>query len=387
MREEITTTIFDYFIFLGVFQGIFLSWFFLKTGSKENKANLYQGLLIFFLSITIFEELLNNTGYIVRMLPISNYSEPCNFTFAPLIYLYIRNCFKSAGGKHSWVHFIPAFFWLGYMFFAFIQPNELKYNSYVETKQPDWEYLEVQLKISDDPLGLRSYINQLTLFQFVVYLFFSIRLLFNKAKELKQSFFKPENEQLLIIRNTLFHFVIIFFIYLGTKLYFGMHSDIGGYLIASYISFMIFYTSYNVMLRSDYFSHPQSLFNFPNVKYKKSSLTDVAKNDIYKKIKLQMEGQKFFKDNLASLSGLATEIKESTHHVSQVINEKFDMTFFELIAFYRIDEAKRLLIEDSAKKITIEELSERVGYNSKSSFNTAFKKLSKQTPSEFRKNL
>ena len=62
---------FDLVIFLGVFQGIFLSWFFIRSGRKEVRANLYQGLLILALSMSMFEELLNNTGYIVQVLSIS----------------------------------------------------------------------------------------------------------------------------------------------------------------------------------------------------------------------------------------------------------------------------------------------------------------------------
>jgi AraC-like DNA-binding protein len=105
------------------------------------------------------------------------------------------------------------------------------------------------------------------------------------------------------------------------------------------------------------------------------------------KIKNEMETNTYFKDNLASMSNLANMLNETTHHISQVINEKFGKNFFELLAFYRVEEAKKLLREDTDKKITVEELSELVGYNSKSSFNKAFKSLTSMTPSEFRKQL
>ncbi len=91
MRSEIHVGIFDAFIFLGVFQGFFLSWFFIKSVQNTRKANLYQGLLLLSLSLCIFEEWLNNTGYIVKVLAISNFSEPLNFALTPLFYLYIRS--------------------------------------------------------------------------------------------------------------------------------------------------------------------------------------------------------------------------------------------------------------------------------------------------------
>ena len=77
-------------------------------------------------------------------------------------------------------------------------------------------------------------------------------------------------------------------------------------------------------------------------------------------------------------------MNESPHHVSQVINEKLNQSFFEMLATHRVHEAKTILKTPLGKKLTIEEVAEQVGYNSKSAFNTAFKKITAQTPSTFR---
>jgi YesN/AraC family two-component response regulator len=107
---------------------------------------------------------------------------------------------------------------------------------------------------------------------------------------------------------------------------------------------------------------------------------------ILKNIILEFETREYFLENLASLSGLAKKIGESTHHVSQVLNEKLNKSFFELLASYRVEMAKKILREDKENKLTIEEISEMVGYNSKTAFNNVFKKLTEKTPSEFRKS-
>jgi AraC-like DNA-binding protein len=179
--------------------------------------------------------------------------------------------------------------------------------------------------------------------------------------------------------------VILFLLFLSTKLYFGMRSDIGGYIIASYISFMIYAISYQVLSKSDYFIKPESLFPFPSLKYQKSSLSEKDKEDILARIKKEMELNKYFTNNLASLSGLSKILNESPHHVSQVINEKLGKNFFDLLAYYRVEHAKKLISEDKYGKYTVEELAEMVGYNSKSSFNIAFKKYTSKTPSEYRR--
>jgi len=386
MRTDVHVSIFDVFIFLGVFQGLLLSWFFIKNGSNDRKANLFQGLLLLSLSLAIFEEWLNNTGYIVKVLSLTNFSEPLNFVFGPLLYLYIRGSFNPEKNKKDILHFIPFFFWIFYLVFAFVQPDEFKYNSYVETKHPDWGYLQVNSDIPEDPLGLRRFVNQFALIQLTTYIALAVIILLKKFRELKQPFLKTDNELLIILRNTTLHFLIIIAIFLTTKLYFGMRSDVGGYLLATYISFMIYYTSYQVLDRSDFFDKPGSFFTFPVLKYQKSSLSEEDKELVLKKIKKEMETRNYFANNLASLSGLAKQINESSHHVSQVINEKMNKSFFELLAFYRVEHAKKLIREDKNAKLTVEELAEMVGYNSKSSFNVAFKKHSSKTPSEYRKS-
>ena len=67
------------------------------------------------------------------------------------------------------------------------------------------------------------------------------------------------------------------------------------------------------------------------------------------------------------------------------INEVMGQGFFEMLARYRVEEAKRIIFQDQDAKLTIEDIAEQVGYNSKSSFNTVFKKQTGQTPSEFRR--
>ncbi len=387
MRTEIHVGIFDAFIFLGVFQGFLLSWFFIKSVQNTRKANLYQGLLLLALSLCIFEEWLNNTGYIVKIPALSNFSEPLNFALAPLFYLYIRSSLNPEERRKDWVHFILTLFWMFYMVFYFIQPEEFKYNSYVETKHPDWSYLPALPRISVDPLGIRAYCNQLTVIQFLIYLFVAVLLLLRRFRSLNQSLFKADNELLITLRNTTIHIFLIIILFLATKLYFGMRSDIGGYMVASYISFMIYATSYQVLNRSDFFNDQGSFLYFPVSKYQKSSLSEEKKVQILEKVKREMEVNKYFTNNLASLSGLSKQINESSHHVSQVINEKLNKNFFELLAVYRVEYAKKLIKGDREIKLTVEELAEMVGYNSKSSFNIAFKKHTLITPSEYRKSL
>lgn len=377
---------FDVWIFLGVVQGLFVSFFFLKNGGHKNYLNPLEGLLIFAMSLAIFEEFLNNTGLIVRILPLSNFSEPLNFAFAPLFYLIVRTRISQIKNRQKdWLHFIPAIFWTFYMVFYFIQPNALKYNSYIFSKHPGWQTLDVELVLSSDPLGIGQFVNELTALHFFIYSVIIVLLFRKEFIRTGSDLFSPKNPNLKSALNSSVHFAVLLIIFVSTKLYFG--NDIGDYFIASYISFMIFGTSIQIFNQSSYFEKSQSFTEFPVFKYKKSSLNPKQKAEIASKINKEMVGEKYFLSSLASLPGLAKRINESPHHVSQVINEKMGKNFFELLAWHRIEHAKRILKNECGQKFTIEEIAEKVGYNSKSSFNKAFKEMTGQTPSQFKKNL
>lgn len=382
MIKDIHISIFDLFIFLGVFQALLLSWFLIKNGGQTRKANLYQGLLILSLAASMFEELLNNTGYIVRVLPISNFAEPLNFAMAPLFYLYIRRSLISNEENRDWLHFIIFFVYLAYMSFYFIQTSEYKYNSYIDSKHPDWPFLDVAAKFSDDPLGIRRYVNEITAVFFLIYIPGALGLLFKECKKNGISIIKTDNVKIRILRNTSFHFIIIILIFLFVKTTFT--GDVGDYFISTYISFMIISTSYRIIGDSTFFEQTSSFLDFPMMKYKKSSLSEEAKQSILRKIEHEFTNGKYFLNNMASLNDMSKNLRESPHHVSQVINEQLKMNFFELLAKYRVEEAKKILSKDKDRKLTIEEIAEQVGYNSKSAFNNAFKKITSRTPSEFR---
>jgi AraC-like DNA-binding protein len=99
-----------------------------------------------------------------------------------------------------------------------------------------------------------------------------------------------------------------------------------------------------------------------------------------------MQSAKPYLEPELTLDELATQLSVKPKMLSQTINELLRQNFFEFINHYRIEEAKRLLTNPKDKKITVLEVMYEVGFNSKSSFNTIFKKNTGLTPSEFKKN-
>ena len=386
MNTEIHISFLDIFIFLAVFQAIYVSFFIIKNGRYTGRANIYQGLFILSFAILAFQEFLNNTGYITHYLYLTTLSDPLNFALGPLFYLYVAYSVNPAKRNKDWRHFIIPAFWLLYSIFFFIQPDEIKYNSYIRLKHPEWPLMEVTSLINQDPLYIREYCNIFTIISLLAYNVASFVVIRQKIKSLKQSFLKVTNKPILLIRNSFLHCVSIVIIYGLLKLFWGIKSDVG-MIVVPYFCIYVFIQSYRITNASDIFNEPFSALDFPVTKYQKSSLSEEQKDEILEKIKIEMEVNHYYTNNLSSLSGLAKQIKSSTHHVSQVINERLNKNFFELMAFYRVELAKQIIHDDPENLITIEEIAEKVGYNSKSTFNTTFKKLTSVTPSEYKKSI
>lgn len=120
-------------------------------------------------------------------------------------------------------------------------------------------------------------------------------------------------------------------------------------------------------------------------KYLGSNLTP-GQIEAYKNELVALLGsEKPFLNPQVSLSDLSKKLSVSTKQLSQVINQSFNKSFFDFINYYRIQEVQQILKESKDDKLTVLEAMYQAGFNSKSSFNTAFKKETGLTPTEFRK--
>jgi AraC-like DNA-binding protein len=121
-------------------------------------------------------------------------------------------------------------------------------------------------------------------------------------------------------------------------------------------------------------------------KYNQSALSESKKQLIINHLQKIMRQKKPHLQPTISLPELAQLLSISKHHLSQVINESYNLNFNDFINMYRIDEAMTLLQDKTNCNKTILEIAYIVGFNSKSTFNSAFKKHTGQTPKEFKNN-
>lgn len=119
-------------------------------------------------------------------------------------------------------------------------------------------------------------------------------------------------------------------------------------------------------------------------KYSRSPLKEHDRKKIEEKIVYAMLESKLYQKSNLTLQQLSKHLNEKPHYVSQVLNQNFNCSFFELVNQYRIRLAKELICQKP--KLSMIEISENVGFNSKSTFNAVFKKLTHMTPSQYKQD-
>lgn len=108
--------------------------------------------------------------------------------------------------------------------------------------------------------------------------------------------------------------------------------------------------------------------------------------DLLKLKKYMIEEKPFLNPSL-TIQDVSNAIEIPVRDLSLLINHKLEQHFYDFVNTYRVENAMDILKDASKSKVTILEILYEVGFNSKSSFNTAFKKHTGKTPTSYRKNL
>jgi AraC-like DNA-binding protein len=118
-------------------------------------------------------------------------------------------------------------------------------------------------------------------------------------------------------------------------------------------------------------------------KYSKSGLSNELSAQLHEKLKHLMQSEKVFKESELTLADLAKRLGTHPNYLSQTINEQEGKNFYDYINSLRIEEFKSMVARPGSQKFTLLALAFECGFNSKSSFNKYFKKMTGQSPSEY----
>ncbi len=120
-------------------------------------------------------------------------------------------------------------------------------------------------------------------------------------------------------------------------------------------------------------------------KYERNPLSFEESERHLERLVSYMEEKQPFLNPDVTINDLAKGTKISSHTISQVLNTRLNQNFYDFVNSYRVNESLRLLADTADRRKTIIEILFESGFNSKSTFNSAFKKHTGMTPSEFKR--
>ncbi len=155
----------------------------------------------------------------------------------------------------------------------------------------------------------------------------------------------------------------------------------------------LFYIGYHALKQKEIFP-----FTYENTAEIQNNVYEVDNNIVEKKRLLNddelintktkllefLEQEKTFLNNEISLVQLANSLSIKPHILSYLINEGFNENFNQFINRYRIEEAKKMILDPKMNHLSILGIGFEVGFNSKSAFNHTFKKNTGLTPIQFK---
>ncbi len=333
------------------------------------------------------------------------FTMPITLALLPLFYLY-ADCLTTPFKKfrtRGWLHFLPSItIAIALVPYLFVPNSEKVW--YVSggygSSENDWIFTYITWIFR---FGVFILING----QLMVYLYLFKRLLNRHKNSIEHVFSYKENIDLRWLLNLLLGF-ILFFITLNLTHIFGVKDDVFNRIVFNigfvginlYIGIKgVIQLNVNSLIKNDD-QIAESLqindilpieitsskpYGDSATKYSTSRLSEDAKNQILNDLVSFMKEKPYHKFNF-NIEDIANQLKTNTRYLSQVINETYEINFFNYVNQFRIEEAKTLLQSKESDKYTIEGIAKMVGFNSKSSFNGAFKKTTGITPSDFKKS-
>lgn len=149
------------------------------------------------------------------------------------------------------------------------------------------------------------------------------------------------------------------------------------------MSIMVIY-SQTLNRPSDTLDHPGMMKTESEEFENKANPQPINQNHV-DKLEDLMERVKIYQDPDLRLEGLADSMGISSRSVSTILNTHYQKNFYDFVNQYRVMDAKKQLLDPDNATTTIQRIFLDAGFNSKTTFNTLFKKVTGKTPSQFRK--
>lgn len=326
---------------LGVFNGLFLTGYFLFNKKETRYTNVYLGLLLLALVIRIgksvffyFDSGLNENYILLGLLGC--------MAIGPMTLYFVRS--QISGNKtfdrKSLLHLIPLVLMAGYaLFFVSYDEDRALWRTYIVS-------------------GIYYYWGGYTLYS----VFLVVRELYMRKRPFPESGWT---------QGVLLGVTLIWLAYLT--------SSFTSYLTGALtFSFAVYLLAWIIITGSRKKTEPKKSKPVASAK-----LAPEEVDKISEKIKTVLLEEQRYKSPDLTMPALAKLTGQTPHQFSSFINEQLNQNFSQLINSYRITAAREMLRTEA--HLTVEAIGFDCGFNSPSTFHTAFKKATGLTPAGYRK--
>ncbi len=378
-----------------VLQGLIFSVLLFWRGWRESRlADKLLAILILLLSLRVAAWMLGFAGWydshdtyttFMFYFPWSN-----TLVYGPLVWLYFRsltNVEFKLKGKQLW-HFIPFAIYLFIQLLIFTSDIVIDH-WFKGAPLPYFHgtrgyFAEFGLGIWDTVIFILSNLSLLGYFSYSIWKY-------QAYKEYIQQYFSETSAiSFQWLRNFLLAFLFGLFVWIGYTLFEAITQTSLSYVEIWYShlawGMIIYYLSIGA-----YGSHPGLTlplkFN-PHTSFEKEVVQSKDEPENPWKTKLEnhiRENQPFLNPEL-TLNELAQQLQTSPAIISKTINTCFGQNFNDFINTHRVEAVKEKILDKKNRHLSFLGIALECGFNSKATFNRAFKKHVKQSPSEFIKS-
>ena len=358
-------TSFLFFAFLGLIHG----GFFLMRQKGDALANRLLGIYLFLFAFN----LIFNSLFWSKLLYTEDYIHFFGFSavpwlcYGPLFFMYQKRVMTRRTIKVTeLLHFIPVLIYLFAKSPFFVMGAQAKLASLADGSFRDYGF----------PTLNTAYFAMV---QMVIYGVLTLR-------------YRVRDKPVIPMENKIWlnYLIVAFFGYLTcfisyfARIELGYYSLFTDYIICYFIVLFVGSVAYFGIVQPQVFEGSLPINKvIPFVKYERTGLSTSYSLELKNQLETLMETEKPYLDSDMRLDDLAQILDVPRHHASQVINEHFEMNFFDFVNGYRVKEAELALKGLNGVK-TIQKVAYQSGFNNRTSFYKAFKKIHGITPKEYR---
>ena len=367
---NITLQWIDVIIFIGICQGIFLSLTLQRISNNNQTANRILSYLIALATVMLIGRFVYFRFLTNWVFQWSILVDSIVFLFGPLVYMYIKRLLFKANHEFwlSRIHFVPFY---GMVIFAVF---------YIIKDTPE-EYYQFFLHGN-----LLFYFRIISILMIVLNVFYVVKSfqLLSTFKKAEKEVFSFEQTPVTYLNFFLFSVSVCLFAWTASLLNSVIFKSSLPYMdydsIWVAIPVFIYVIGYFSLKQPELFRVMEEL---PKNSFKKERIPEAEANLLQEKLNSLMINEKIFLQSDLTLADVAEMLQTSTNNVSWLLNQVYKTTFYDFINHYRVQEFVKKVENQEHLKHTILALSMDVGFNSKSTFNKAFKDTMQDTPSNY----